>query len=513
MFKKLFFISIGFLFFASIVFAEDFSTSLRTSSAVYKKGYIDVPFLDSKAEYFSGYFISRISARDNYLFVLGVEPSTGELFEYKPPNNLKEDGYTFFDIIDLRNSETVFSNGYLFKEYDVSSFNFGLSLLKNKYLTVADNYAFIGLVPFTGLSINKIYDISNLPEVIDKGFIDIFPNAVSKNKAFVISEKEISIYDITDVNYPILKGKYLKSSISQIKIEGNRAYIEYYDADKKENLLEILEIKDFSFKKIGKSYPLPLSSDIYFQSLPINFFVRNKFIYILDSVEGTFVLDVSNPNNIHKISSIKGVAGPDSIINNNYAFIYNHPSVILNISNPHSISIALRILELEHFPVFGSNTAASENYLTLNRVQNNGQQAGLDNIAASSKYLILSQSNFVGPYEPPAGQDLFLFELPSFKVKLNKFNSNVEIKKSPKVILTWQTNSEDRAEKFCIMRKNMNINKKIGCVNAKGTVSQGASYRLVDSTVKNEKTYKYRLLYKDIGGEDHFLKVISVRVN
>ena len=533
MLKKLSFLLIGLLFFASSVYAEDLSTRLRTSSAVYKDSYYDVPFLDSKANFFDGYFIARISAKDNYLFVLGTKPDVYKLFDQKKPHDLKEDGYSFLDIIDLRNSETVFSSGYLFKDFNLSTP--GDIVVRDKYLTISDRYAFVGFLGTTAPLATKIYDISNLPKVVDKGFIDIFPSAVSKNKALVINElprakargfsgkkaempslrfgrpfipefknsgfsgrvykKGISIYDIKDVTNPVLKGKYLKAGISQIKIEGNRAYIEYYNAAKKKTFLEILKIKNFSLKKIGKSYLLPLSSAIYFQSLPINFYVRNKFVYILDSVQGTFVLDVSNPNNIHKTSEIEGVASNSSIISDNYAFIINSPTIyddrltVLDISNPYNISIALRILHLDIHALY------------------------VEGVAASGNYLILKTVYFVGPYEGPKGDDLVVFEIPSFTVKLNKFNSNVEIKKSPKVILTWQTGSEDGAKEFYIMRKNKNINKKIGFINAKVTDLQGASYKIVDNTVTNGKTYKYQLFYKDTDGGDHLLKVISVRVN
>ena len=486
MFKKLSFLLIGLLFFASSVYAEDLSTSLKTSSAVYKNGYYENLSFNFQKDFLHGYYTGSIFLKDNYLFALGTTPSVGELFSSEYPYNPIAVPYAILNVFDLRNSEEVFSSENLLKDYYLST--------KDK-LTISDKYAFAGILRTTAPLTTKIYDISNLPEIVDKGFINIFPDAVSGNKAFMITGKGISGYDITDVNNPVLEGKYLKPNISNIETEGDRAYISYYNADKKVRFLEVLDINNFSFKKISKEYPLHSTSPY-----GIYFHVRANFVYVFDDiVKKFFVLDASNSENIKKIYSFdvadERFVGGQMVITGNYAvIIFYNDILILNISDPYNITVAYFSSYIKPFALGGT----------------------VEDITTSGKYVAIKYSFWEtggpGYIPPPEGDVISLYEITSF-VDLANFDTSVKLGKTPRVILTWQTGSEDGVNKFYIMRKNKNINKKISSIAAKGTDLKGASYKIVDNTVKNGKTYKYQLFYRDTDGGDHLIKSIFVRVN
>jgi len=323
--------------------------------------------LKKEGTFYDQYFIRTIAAKNNYLFVLGTTPPMPELYNFET-GNFRVEPYAFFDIIDLRYSNTVFSSGYLFKEFDISAKRF----VKDKYLTISDKYAFVGFFGTLGVSnseevTTKVYDISNLPEVTEKGSINIFPSAVSGNKAFVINKEGVFVYNIKDISNPILKSQYLKPGIFKIEVEDNKVYIGYYSNRKEATYLEILKIKNFSLKKTGKSFLLLRGKRAdyfnYFDKVyedgafpgsydfvpafpppafPYAFHVKNNYVYILNR-KNIKVLDVSDPEDVKKIN-IKTISGSGywtNIISGNYAILVGDaPAIILDISDPYNISVA-----------------------------------------------------------------------------------------------------------------------------------------------------------------------------
>jgi len=369
MFKKINLLLINFLILTSVAYSQNLT-------------------LESIGEFYPDHLISQIVANNNYLFVLGRTPDVYSIYSSEEPSRVKEDAYAFFNIIDLRNSQTVFSSGYLYKEVDKNKE--GSILIEDKSLTISDNYVFVGFLRniFAGDSkistelTTKVYDISNLPEVFEVGSINIFPHAVSGNRAFVITEEGILVYDIADITNPVLKEKYLKPGIFKIEVEGNRVYIGYYDAKREATFLEILNIRNFSLKKVGKRYLLlkgkkaePFKLGIYypFPSSPYTFYysyafhIKEKNIYILNG-NRIKVVDASNPYKIKKINSGGKIKGSYyNIITNNYGIIFpddilSESVVILDISDPYNISVAGTISEANYLlrGVISEITAAEQ---------------------------------------------------------------------------------------------------------------------------------------------------------
>jgi len=396
MLKRLNFLLISFLILISTAYSESLT-------------------LERRGEFFPDHSIRQISAKNNYLFVLGVAPDVNSLFQKEVPYDLKEVPYSFFDIIDLRNSQAVFSSGYLYKELNKG----GTVLIKDKYMTISDKYAFVGFLGSFGPNgqisetpskytiLTKVYDISNLPEVAEVGSINVFPNAVSGNKAFMITNKGISVYDITDVSNPMLKGKYSKPGIFKIVVAGDRAYIGYYDDRKKGTFLEILDIRNFSFKKIERRYPLLkgkramifnrlikpnfLSIYPYYAFHLYAFYVRDNYVYILNGKK-VRVIDARDLDNIKEISSVEGISGSFyNGLSNNYAILLGQPTVLLDISDPYNISV-------------------------VGTIEDIGVSAPTTDMTSSGGYVIIKETppmETAGPQHPvkPEGDRLILFEI------------------------------------------------------------------------------------------------------
>jgi hypothetical protein len=98
-------------------------------------------------------------------------------------------------------------------------------------------------------------------------------------------------------------------------------------------------------------------------------------------------------------------------------------------------------------------------------------------------------------------------------VTLVSLSSFEAVATNKKIILTWTTESEIDNAGFNIYRAEsengqyVKINTSV--IPAKGAVTQGASYEIIDKDVKNRKTYYYKLEDIDLNGTSNMHGPVS----
>lgn len=229
----------------------------------------------------------------------------------------------------------------------IGKFNTGMSY----GLSIKSNYAYVT----TNTSL-IILDIKNPAKPVKASELvigsPIFGLSVINNSAFLAaSDKGLIIVDISDPKNPNTIGKYSgRGNMANVKVVNNYCYTIDYEKG-----FEIIDISQPAAPKIISSFQLTTRA----------LWIQDNTAFVSDPINGLTVLDISNPEDIKKLSIVDNTKGAACIsVNNELLFLgsYNNWINVYNISKLQSPQFLTRYM----YPYEVSGFVVKDNFLITN---------------------------------------------------------------------------------------------------------------------------------------------------
>ena len=218
-------------------------------------------------------------------------------------------------------------------------------------LAISNNYAYT--------TTNKSLIILNIQNpakparvaVLEVG-VPIFGLSLRNNYAYLAaSDKGLIIVDVSDPTNPIIVGEYNSRGVmSRVEVADNYCYTTCYETG-----MEIVDIGNPAKpQKIGS-----------FKINARDISIQENIAFVSDPINGLTILDISNPENINKITIVENTMGAAGIsINRNLLYLgsYNNWVRVYNISEPQSP----KYLTSYTYPDEVSGLVVTDKYLITN---------------------------------------------------------------------------------------------------------------------------------------------------